>query len=82
LVWRAIEGEWDRTRPPSGVGGTLSKSVYDRLIAEGADVPPGTMDEILQDLHDRGLIIGPLFLDGEGIRMHGARAIMEPERRL
>jgi hypothetical protein len=82
LVWRAIEEEWDRTRPPNGgVGETLSKSIYDRLIAEWADVPPGAMDEILQNLHDRPLIIGSLFLDRESIRMHGARVIIEPERR-
>jgi hypothetical protein len=62
LVWRAIEEEWDRTRPPGGgVGETLSKSIYDRLIAEWADVPPGAMDEILQNLHDRPLNYRPTF---------------------
>jgi hypothetical protein len=47
LVWQAIEVEWDRTRPPGGIGATDSRVVYDRLIAEGVDVPPGAMDEIL-----------------------------------
>ena len=79
LVWRAIEDEWDSTRPEGGVGTTDSRTVYERLIAEGIDVPPGAMNEILADFHNRGLIRGPGYHDREGIRIHGASTIIEPE---
>ena len=78
LVWREIEAEWDRTRPDGGAGATDSKTVYDRLVGKGVEVPPGAMDEILEDFHNSGLIVGPGYHDEEGIRQHGARAIIEP----
>ena len=82
LVWRVIDDEWDRMRPPGGIGATDSRLVYDRLIAEGVDVPPGAMDEILQDLYDRGMITGPRSFGREAIQVHGARDIIEPELNL
>ena len=78
LVWRAIEDEWDGTRPEGGVGTTDSKDVYDRLLAEGIQVPPGAMNDILADFHSRGLITGRGYTDREGMTIHGARAIIEP----
>ena len=77
-IWRAIEDEWDKARPPGSIGTTDSKAVYDRLVAEGIDVPPGAMNEILEDLHDRDLIRGPGYHDLEDIPIHGARVIIEP----
>jgi hypothetical protein len=82
LVWRVIDDEWDRMRPPGGIGATDSRLVYDRLIAEGVDVPPGAMDEILQDLYARGMITGPRSFGREDMRVHGARDIIEPELNL
>lgn len=78
LVYRAIEDEWDNTRPPGGVGTTDSETVYNRLVSEGVEVPTGAMNEILQDFHARGLIRGPGYHDRQGIQVHGARAIIEP----
>jgi hypothetical protein len=72
----------DRSRPPGGVGTTESKTVYDHLLAEGVDVPPEAMNEILEEMYDEGLIRGPRYLDREGRRLHGARDIIEPEWRL
>jgi hypothetical protein len=81
LVWVAIEDEWDSMRPEGGVGTTHSRNVYERLRTEGVEVPPGAMNDILADLHNKGLIRGAGFHDREGIREHGARAIIEPEWR-
>jgi hypothetical protein len=80
-IWRTIEHKWDRRRPPGGVGTTDSKTVYDRLVARGVDVPRGAMDGILQDLQDEGLIRGHPYTDVEGIQLHGGWTIVEPEWR-
>jgi hypothetical protein len=81
-VWQTIEDEWNKSRRPGGAGTTDSSVVYERLVAEGVNAPPGVMDEILEALHAEGLISGPKYFDREGSRLHGARAIIEPEWRL
>ena len=82
-IMALIEEGWDRNRrPPGGVGTTDSATIYTRLLAEGMDVPPGAMARILEDLYAEGQIIGPQAVDREGRPLHGARAIIEPERRL
>lgn len=77
-VWRVIEDEWDNSRPEGGVGTTNSRDVYQRLTSEGIEVPPGAMNEILEDFHAEGRIMGAGYHDREGIRQHGARHIIEP----
>jgi len=57
-------------------------STYTRLLAEGMDVPPGAMAQILEDLYAEGQITGPQVVDREGRQLHGAREIIEPEWRL
>jgi hypothetical protein len=82
-IMALIEEGWDRNRPPGGVGTTDSATIYTRLLAEGVDVPPGAMAQILEDLSAEGQITtGPQAVDREGRQLHGARAIIEPERRL
>ena len=81
-IMALIEEGWDRNRPPGGVGTTDSATIYTRLLAEGMDVPPGAMARILEDLYAEGQITGPQPADSEGRQLHGARAIIEPERRL
>ena len=39
-------------------------------------------ERILVDMYDEGLITGPDYHDRESIRIHGARAIIEPEWRM
>jgi len=47
-IMALIEEGWDRNRPPGGVGTTDSATIYTRLLAEGVDVPPGAMAQILR----------------------------------
>ena len=77
-VMEAIRAEWDKTRPPGGVGTVNSKDVYERLIAEGVDVPRGAMESILEKLRDEGRISGAPYHDPAGIPIHGAWSIIEP----
>ena len=77
-VMEAIRAEWDKTRPSGGVGIADSKDVYERLIAEGVDVPQGAMGSILEKLHDEGRISGTPYHDPAGIPIHGAWSIIEP----
>ena len=77
-----IEEGWDRNRPPGGVGTTDSATIYTRLLAEGVDMPPGAMAQILEDLWAEGQITGAQALDTEGRQLHGGRVIIEPEWRL
>jgi hypothetical protein len=81
-IMALIEEGWDRNRPPGGVGTTDSATIYTRLLAEGVDVPPGAMAQILEDLSAEGQIRGPQAFDTEGRQLHGAWAIIEPEWRL
>ena len=82
-IMALIEEGWDRNRPPGGVGTTDSATIYTRLLAEGVDVPPGALARILEDLSAEGKITRePEAFDREGRQLHGARAIIEPERRL
>jgi hypothetical protein len=46
------------------------------------DVPPGAMSQILEDLSAEGQITGAQAFDTEDKQLPGARAIIEPERRL
>ncbi len=77
-VMEAIRDEWDKTRIPGGVGTVDSKDVYERLIAEGVDVPQGAMKSILEKLRDEGRISGAPYHDPAGIPIHGAWSIIEP----
>src|SRR5215217_2121041 len=65
-IMALIEEGWDRNRPPGGVGTTDSATIYTRLLAEGVDVPPGAMAQILEDLSAEGQITtGPQAFDRE-----------------
>ena len=77
-VMEAIRAEWEKTRPSGGVGTVDSKDVYERLIAEGVDVPRGAMESILEKLRDEGRISGAPYHDPAGIPIHGAWSIIEP----
>ena len=77
-VLEAIRAEWDKTRPPGGVGKVNSKDVYERLVAEGVDVPRGVMKGILEQLLDEGQISGAPYHEPAGIPIHGAFSIIEP----
>ena len=77
-VMETIQAEWDKTRLPGGVGTVDSKDVYERLIAEGVDVPQGAMKSILERLRDEGQISGAPYHDPAGIPIHGAWSIIEP----
>jgi hypothetical protein len=77
-VMEAIRAEWDKTRPPGGVGTVNSKDVYEHLIAEGVDVPRGAMESILEKLRDEGRISGTPYHDPTSIPIHGAWSIIEP----
>src|SRR5215217_4599005 len=77
-----IEEGWDRNRTPGGVGTTDSATIYTRLLAEGVNVSPGAMAQMLEDLSAEGLITGAQAIDREDKQLHGGRAIIEPEWRL
>ena len=78
-VMEAIQAEWDKTRSPGGSVGTVdSKDLYERLIAEGVDVPQGAMESILEKLRDEERISGAPYHDPAGIPIHGAWSIIEP----
>jgi hypothetical protein len=81
-IMALIEEGWDRNRPPGGIGTTDSATIYTRLLGEGVDVPPGAMAQILEDLSAEGQITGAQAFDTEDKQLPGARAIIEPERRL
>ena len=75
-----IEDEWARTRPPGGVGTTESEIVYDRLTAEGVDVPRRAMAGILESLWYEGFIERTPHRGRSGIPTHrAARPIIEPK---
>jgi hypothetical protein len=77
-VMEAIRAEWDKMRPSGGVGTVDSKDVYERLIAEGVDVPQGAMEIILEKLRDEGRISGAPYHAPADISIHGAWSIIEP----
>ena len=77
-VMEAIRAEWEKTRPSGGVGTVDSKDVYERLIAEGVDVPQGAMESILEKLRDEGRISGAPYHAPADIPIHGAWSIVEP----
>jgi len=74
-----IEEEWARTRPPGGVGTTESKIIYDKLVAEGVDVPRRAVAQVLEALWNEGFIEGALYRDKNDVPTHRAsRPIIEP----
>jgi hypothetical protein len=77
-VMEVILDEWDKTRPPGGVGTVDSKNVYARLVDEGLEVPQGAMERIFEQLRDEGRISGSPYHDPEAIPSHGAWGIIEP----
>ena len=61
---------WSETSPPKEY--LKSKVIYERLVAEGWDVP----DNALNDSWETEQIRGPRFLGRDGWRMHGNRRFM------
>jgi hypothetical protein len=59
--------EWERIRP----GVLHSKTIYERLRAEGEEIPPGAMAEYLSMLRDGGLIRAALPSGRSEIQQHG-----------
>ncbi len=74
-----IEEEWARTRPPGGVGTTDSEAVYDRLAAEGVDVPRRVVARVLEALWNEGFVEGMPYRDRSGKATREARPITEPK---
>ncbi len=75
-----IEEEWAKTRPAGGgVGSTEGKIVYDRLVAEGVDVPGKAVSRILENLWYEGFIEGTPYRDRSGVPARGDRPIIEPK---
>lgn len=79
-IIQIIEEEWARTRPPGGIGTTESKIVYDKLVAEGVDVPRRAMAQVLEALWNGGFIEGVLPRNKSDTPPHRAsRPLIEPE---
>ncbi len=75
-----IEEEWAKTRPAGGgVGATGSKTVCDRLAAEGVDVPGKAVFRVLENLWYEGFIEGTPYRDTSGIPARMDRPIIEPK---
>ncbi len=70
-----IEEEWARTRSLDDAGTTESKIVYDRLAAEGVDVPKRAMVQVLEALWNEG------FLEGIPYQDRSSMKIIEPKWR-
>ena len=77
-IMEAIRAEWDKTRRPSGVGTVDSKNVYERLVAEGVDVPRGAMEKVLEKLREERRISGAPYHAPMDVAVHGAWSIIEP----
>ena len=65
--------EWEKARP----GILQSETIYERLVAEGEEVPDGMINEILTALNNTGAIRAGGLHGREEIRKHGAWAISE-----
>lgn len=63
--------EWENVAPAV----LESETVYERLIAEGETVPDRAMEELLEGLHESGLITAPGTFGREEIEKHGNRHI-------
>ncbi len=63
--------EWEKARP----GILQSETIYERLVAEGEEVPDGAIDEVLTALKNTGAIGAAGMHDTEAVRKHGAWAI-------
>ncbi len=79
-VMEAIQAEWDKLGTDVVGRNTTSKQVYDRLVAEGLEVPEGAMAETLEELKYEGRISGKGYHDRDAVPIHGAWVIMEPGR--
>ncbi len=77
-VMEAIRTEWDERRPSGSVGTVDSKDIYERLVAEGVDVPRGAMARTLEKLRDEGRISGAPYHAPTEVSIHGAWSIIEP----
>lgn len=72
-----LSEEWERwsdTPPPKDY--LRSQVIYERLVAEGWDVPDYALDELWEHLRDTEQIRGPRFMGRDGWRMHGNRQFM------
>ncbi len=63
--------EWEKVAPDT----LKSKTVYERLVAEGEHIPDYAMEETLKNLHDGGLIRAPGLHDTEAARKSSGRVI-------
>lgn len=70
-VWQALEQEWKLHG-----GKAASEDIYARLVDAGIEVPDHALNEIFDGWESRGLIRAHGLYDREGIRLHGARAIV------
>lgn len=60
--------EWSKKSPTALLE---SKTVYDRLVEEGEQVPDYAMDQLLSTLHKTGAISGSAVHDREAARTYG-----------
>jgi hypothetical protein len=58
-----------------GIGVVESREVYERLIDEGINPPPGAMEFLLTSLDQQGLINAARMLGEAAIAEHGNMAI-------
>jgi DNA-binding HxlR family transcriptional regulator len=67
-VVEALCREWEET-----LAGSLleSKTIHDRLMEDGETIPDGTMNDVLTDLREAGLISASGFHDREEVAAHG-----------
>ncbi len=61
------------------MGSTEGKIVYDRLVAEGVDVPGKAVSRILENLWYEGFIEGTPYRDRSGVPAREDRPIIEPK---
>jgi hypothetical protein len=77
-IIKIIEEEWAKTRLSGSVGTTKSKIVYDKLVAEGVDVPKRAMAQVLEALWNEGFIEGELYRNNSDVPTHRtSRPIIE-----
>ncbi len=78
---RAVEilvEEWERwwSAKPRPKGYLESGVIYERLVAEGWDVPDYVLDKLWERLRAEEQIKGPGLQGKDGWRMHGNRTFM------
>lgn len=67
---RAVVARWNR-----GECQIESDDVYNDLIAQGINVPPGAMRRLFKQLLDSGQVQGALYFDDNAEQHGGARII-------